>query len=206
MGSETWLEVVWLPSFLTGARRILTEGDLIRIEAFLCDNPEARSITRRTGGFRRLRYGGPGHPIQNHGQDHRGCPTSGLPGVGDSAGAASSRPLPSRLCRPPGGQHRYRTGLGTGGSSALGHGQTIDQGGRTSPPGVPGGPHSGRLSPHRAECRIPTPLQSRSVLSTTNQSASRSELVSTTRWVTSRAGYRLFSSSRSTSSKTFTLL
>jgi len=56
MPRERWLEFVWLPTFEASAKKLLNDDSRRAIEAALCDDLDAGTPMRRTGGFRKLRY------------------------------------------------------------------------------------------------------------------------------------------------------
>jgi hypothetical protein len=48
--------VVETPEFLTGARRVLTEGERVALINFVAENPAAGDLMKGTGGARKLRW------------------------------------------------------------------------------------------------------------------------------------------------------
>lgn len=54
---ERMLEFVWLPTFERTSKKLLNEEDRRLIEAELCGDIHAGDLMKRTGGFRKLRFG-----------------------------------------------------------------------------------------------------------------------------------------------------
>jgi hypothetical protein len=54
---ERMLEFVWLPTFERTSKKLLNEEDRRLIEMELCGDIQAGDLIKRTGGFRKLRYG-----------------------------------------------------------------------------------------------------------------------------------------------------
>lgn len=55
-----YLEFVWLPTFERTAADLFVEDDRRALELALLEDPERGAVMRRTGGFRKLRFGARG--------------------------------------------------------------------------------------------------------------------------------------------------